>query len=330
MLRMQPFDTHYPNTIDEAVAHLEALQGKAKLCAGGTDLIPNMKHGLHEPQALVHIGRIKELVTLEETADAIEIGAGVTLHNIAHHPLVLKHVPGLATAADAVAGPQLRRMGTLGGNLCLDTRCLYYNQTYFWREALGFCLKKDGSVCHVVQGGKKCVAATSNDTATMLLCLDAEVEINDANGPRWIPLPDLYKSDGADNLTLLPTEILTKVRIPKAPPHVERKEGFAKLRHRKSIDYPMLSVGVRVDLKNDNTIENAALIVNALAAKPRAIKLAPFFGKPFDDAVINDIAALAQKRCRPLTNICDDPDWRKEMVSVFVKKAIANACGANR
>ena len=314
--------------MQEALTDLAELGPKAKICAGGTDVIPNMKHGLHEPDVLVHIGRIAGLSDVAHTGDFLEIGAGVTLHELANHPLVHEHAPGLAVAADAVAGPQLRRMGTLGGNLCLDTRCLYYNQTYFWREALGFCLKKDGSVCHVVQGGKKCVAATSNDTATMLLCLNAEVKVENQQGARWMPLPQLYKADGADNLTLLPTEMLTRVRIPKPDDAIKRKEGFAKLRHRKSIDYPMLSVGIRFDLGAEDEIIDAALVVNALAAKPREIKLAPFAGRRLDLKTAQEIAELAQKRCRPLTNICDDPDWRKEMVSVFVKKAIGNATGA--
>ena len=142
MLRMQPFETVFPKSIDETIDALEQHGTNAKICAGGTDLIPNMKHGLHEPSVLVHIGHIKALVGISESDTALEIGANTTLHQLATDPMILKNIPGLATAANAVAGPQLRRMGTLGGNLCLDTRCLYYNQTYFWKKHSDFVSKK--------------------------------------------------------------------------------------------------------------------------------------------------------------------------------------------
>lgn len=325
MLRMQPFKTVFPTDVNGAIDALEEHGENAKICAGGTDLIPNIKHGVQEPSVLVHIGQITSLCHITETDTHIEIGAGTTLHQLASSPVIQKWVPGLATAADAVAGPQLRRMGTLGGNLCLDTRCLYYNQTYFWRESLGFCLKKDGSVCHVVEGGKRCVAAASNDTATMLLCLDTEIKIQNKSEQRWMPLADLYQANGAYNLTLEKGEMLCQVRVPKPALQIKRLEGFAKLRHRKSIDYPMLSIGVRFDLDADALIKKAHLIVNALAAKPRSIKISAWEGKTLNSTTIEEIAAIAHKRANPLTNICDDTQWRKDMVSVYVKRAIHNA-----
>lgn len=321
MLRMSPFIALHPESPAE-VAELLAEHGdKAKLCAGGTDLVPNMKHGLHEPEVLVHLGRVVALNNIEETDDELIIGAMVTLHDLASDPLVQQHVPGLAEAAGEVAGPQLRRMGTIGGNLCLDTRCLYYNQTYFWREAMGFCLKKDGELCHVVTAGKKCVAAASNDTATMLLCLDAVVTIRNVGGTRDVPLADFFVAEGRHNTVLAPGDLLERVRVPKRGGASTRLQGFAKLRHRAAIDYPLLSVGVRFDLDDDGVIVTALLTVNAIAARPKAVATRAIIGKRLDDALVDELCAIAHKKVTPLTNLSDDPAWRKDMVPVYVRRA---------
>ena len=326
MLRMDPFVVERPQTLAEATELLKKHGEQAKLCAGGTDVLPNIKHGLHEPQVLVHLGRTAGLRGLTEEDGALHIGAMTTLHDLARHPLVQEKAPALADAARAVAGPQLRRMGTLGGNLCLDTRCLYYNQTHFWRESLGYCLKKDGSVCHVVTSGKKCVAAASNDTATVLLALGAEVDLLGPAGERSLPLSAFYVADGAANTVLAPDEILVRCRVPLTHAGAQRVAGFAKLRHRQSIDYPLLSISVRFDLDDNAQIVDAAVTVNALAAKPKQLKTKAFIGRPLDDATVAELAAFAQKKCNPQTNICDDPGWRKQMVSVFVTRA----CDAER
>jgi 4-hydroxybenzoyl-CoA reductase subunit beta len=318
MLRIDPVPVETPATVAETVALLAQHGAAAKIVAGGTDAIPNMKHGLHEPEVVVHIGRVKELVGVRETADALEIGAMTSLHTVAHDPLVLAHAPGLARAASLVAGPQLRRMGTLGGNIALDTRCLYYNQTYFWREALGFCLKKDGSVCHVVAGGKKCVAAASNDTATMLVALGASVDVRNASGERTISLDDFFVADGIKNNVLAPQDLLVRVRVPKAD---ARREGYAKLRHRSSIDFPLLSVACAASVDAAGALTDVRVVVSALQARPNKLALDAFKGKKLDRACVDEIAALAHQRCNPMTNIADDPAWRKDMVPVMVRRA---------
>lgn len=321
MLRMDPTQVTHPDNIEEALVLLDQHGERAKLCAGGTDLVPNMKHGLHEPDLVVHLSRVDELRGIHEENNTIRIGAMTTLHAVAQNEIVRKYAPGLVDAASLVAGPQLRRMGTLGGNLCLDTRCLYYNQTHFWRESLGFCLKKDGTQCHVVASGKKCVAAASNDTATMLLCLDTEVEIRSHAQTRYVPLEDFYVADGVHNTVLRPGELLSAVLLKKPDSTYTRKEGYAKLRHRHSIDYPLLSVACRFDMDDNHLIQVAKLVVSALAARPKSVALDAFIGRPLDAALIDEIAALAHRKCTPLTNIADDPMWRKEMVPVFVKRA---------
>jgi 4-hydroxybenzoyl-CoA reductase subunit beta len=330
MLRMDPFTTETPATLEEAVALLGALKdaGKSvKVVAGGTDAIPNIKHGLHEPEVVVHIGALRGLRGVTEHVDHLAIGALTTLHALAADPLVLAFAPGLARAASLVAGPQLRRMGTLGGNIALDTRCLFYNQTHFWREALGFCLKKDGTVCHVIAGGKKCVAAASNDTATMLLALDATVTIQGRGGARDLPLVDFFVADGTKNHILEPDELLTRVLVPKAPPGILRREGYAKLRHRNAIDYPLLSLAVRLDVDETETIRAARLVVSALQARPQSLKADGVLGRVLDDSVAAELGELAFKKCAPVKNIADDPAWRREMLPVLVQRAVAEARG---
>src|SRR6185369_13671175 len=191
------FDYHRPRTLDEALGLLSSLGPKAQLIAGGTDVLPNMKQGLFEPEHVVSIARLEELrgISLSSDGSALLAGAGMKLHEIAESLLVQRMAPALAEAAGAVGGPHHRAMGTLGGNICLDTRCRYYNQTYFWRKALGFCLKKDGTVCHVVRGGSKCVAAASNDSAPALIALEAEIELLGPKGERRVPAADFYTAD---------------------------------------------------------------------------------------------------------------------------------------
>ena len=184
MLRLPPFEYHRPDTVRAAVDLLGELGDSAMLIAGGTDVIPNMKHRLHEPDHLVSLRGVAELRGIQIQDNTLVLGAGASLAEVAAHPLVRTHAPAMASAAGQVAGPQLRSMGTLGGNLCLDTRCTYYNQSYFWRRSLGFCLKKDGDTCHVTQVGKKCVAAHSADTPPVLWVLGARAELVSAGGAR--------------------------------------------------------------------------------------------------------------------------------------------------
>jgi len=319
---MQPFGIEFPTSVEEAALLLQTHGASAKLCAGGTDLLPNLKHELLSPAKVIHLSRLKALKGIEDGPAALVIGAMTSLDDIANSELVKKLAPGLSQAAAHVAGPQLRRMGTLGGNLCLDTRCLYYNQSYFWREALGFCLKKDGDDCHVTKTGKRCVAAASNDCATMLIALDANVDILGPSGTRNIALADFYVANGEKNNVLDPAEILVRVHVPKMQDQSLRTlQGFSKLRHRESIDFPILSIGVRVDVDKEKRIFDARLVVNALAAKPKVIQTDFIKGRVFDEAAFIELGAYASARCTPLSNICDDPTWRKEMIAVYVRRA---------
>ncbi|MEX0907624.1 MAG: FAD binding domain-containing protein, partial [Gemmatimonadota bacterium] len=216
-----------------------------------------------------------------------------------------------------------RNMGTIGGNLCLDTRCTYYNQSHFWRSALGYCLKKDGDVCHVTKVGRKCVAAHSADTATVLLTLNAVVDLVSSAGARTVPIAEFFVADGIENTVRGWNEIVTRVRIPFGPPTL--RTAFQKLRQRAAIDFPLLNVAAAAELGGSGEIEDLRIVVSALGARPRTItgldRVA--IGRTLDAAVIDAVAARAFEQCHPLTNIIVDTEWRRAMVPVHVRRALA-------
>ena len=322
MLRLHAYRFDRPETLDQAM-HLVREGGPGFMfIAGGTDLVPNMKHQLFTPHRLISLKHLPELRGIKIEAGELQIGAAETLTTISRDPLVREHFPALARAAGLVAGPQLRNMGTIGGNLCLDTRCTYYNQTYFWRNALGYCLKKDGTVCHVTKTGKKCVAANSADTPPLLMTLNAVVDLVAPSGTRSVAVNNWFVADGIINTVRKPEEILTRVRIPLPSP--TRRSSFAKLRQRAAIDFPLLNVAVSADFDGP-TIREMAMVVSALGARPRVIagleKVA--IGQQLTPEVAQAIAQRAYQQCHPLTNIIVSPFWRRAMVPVFVHKALA-------
>jgi 4-hydroxybenzoyl-CoA reductase subunit beta len=328
MLTLPAFEWAHPASLDELRAVLAAHPGECLIVAGGTDAVPNLKHRLHEPRIVVHLGGVRELHFVRDEADGLHLGARVTLAEIARHPAVRRDFPSLAKAAGLVAGPQLRNMGTLGGNLCLDTRCTYYNQTRFWREALGFCLKKSGTVCHVVPAGKRCVAAHSSDVAPVLITLGAEVEILAPDGARrTLAVDDFFVGDGIHNTVLQPGEVVTRVFVPARARGL--RGGYQKLRPRAAIDFPMLSVAFAARLDARGACAEARLCVSAIAAKPRVIGGldALAIGRPLDDDVIQSVAQAAYKQCHPLINVPYDADYRREMVPVYVRRALREARG---
>jgi 4-hydroxybenzoyl-CoA reductase subunit beta len=322
MLRLPPFRYHRPSTVDEAVALLGEHAGAVLPIAGGTDLMPNMKHRLFEPSHLVALKGIASLRGVREEEGWLRIGAAETLASVASSADVRRLFPALAEAAGHVAGPQLRNMGTIGGNLCLDTRCTYYNQTAFWRSALGYCLKKDGDVCHVTRVGKKCVAAHSADTPPVLMVLDAVADLVGPDGPRVVPVRDFFVADGIANTRRGPAEVVTAVRIPLAS--AARRGGYAKLRQRQSIDFPLLTVAVAAELEPDGLVRSVDGVVSALGSRPKELtgwnELAA--GRRLDDALVAELAERAHQQCHPLENITLDPEWRRAMVPVYVRRAL--------
>ncbi len=321
MLRLPPFTYHRPAGLDDALAMLSAHAGDVMPIAGGTDLLPNMKHRLFEPGHLVALKRVPELHGIAVDGEVLRIGAAETLHAVSVDPLVRRHFPSLAEAAGNVAGPQLRNMGTIGGNVCLDTRCTYYNQTPFWRQALGYCLKKDGEVCHVTKVGRKCVAAHSADTPPVLWTLGASVELAGPGGRRTVPVAEYFVADGIWNSVRERDELVVALRIPLPGPGL--RTAFRKLRQRNAIDFPLLNVAVAVEMEDD-VVGEMRMVVSALGSRPRAITgLADIAGgRRLSDDVVDTAAQRAFQQCHPLTNIIVDADWRRAMVAVEVRRAL--------
>ena len=329
MLRLPKFAVETPETVEAAVALLERHGEQALLVAGGTDLVPNMKHELFTPRVLVSLQAIPDLRGVREDADGtLVIGATTTLDELSAHALVRERAPALAQAVGLVAGPQLRRMGTIGGNVMLDTRCQWYNQTYFWRSALGFCLKKDGTLCHVVAGGKNCVAAASNDSAPALMTLGATLVFHGPHGRREVLIDDLWHHDGIYNKTVR-GEILTTVRVPRQSPG--HRGAYGKLRERGSIDFPLFGVAVRLDLDAGGQVEDADVCAVALQARPVRVKRCAELlrgtrpeSEAFADAVAR-VAERAEKQCRPLDNVPGDAQYRHAMVPVYTRRTLVAA-----
>jgi 4-hydroxybenzoyl-CoA reductase subunit beta len=300
-----------------------------------------MKHRLFTPRHLVALKSVAEMrgITLADAAGAplgedaagaaqLVIGAAETLTTVAAHPLVRRLFPSLAQAAAQVAGPQIRNAGTLGGNLCLDTRCTYYNQSFFWRQALGFCLKKEGTVCHVTRVGKKCVAAHSADTPPVLITLGASLELAGPEGVRSVGVDEFFVADGVWNTTRRRDEVLVRIRIPL--PAAGTRMAYRKVRQRNAVDFPLLSLAAAAQLAPDQSLRSLALVVSALGARPRVVsgleKLVA--GRRLDEAA-EGVAAQAFKQCHPLENIIVDPDWRRAMVPVYVRRLLADLAGAD-
>ena len=327
MLRLHPYRYHRPETVEEAVALLARHAGDAMPIAGGTDLVPNMKHRLFTPGHLVSLRGIDSLQTVDEGAAGFRIGACVTLDTVARHPGVRHSLPSLARACELISGPQLRRMGTIGGNVCLDTRCTFYNQTLFWRKALGYCLKKDGDTCHVVKGGTRCVAAHSADAATALLPLEADLRLAGPQGERTVPIARFFTSDGVWNRRMESGELLTEILIPRPSPGT--RHSYQKLRARHSIDFPLLNLAVRVEMTKDGTVADLQMAASGMGSYPRRLGRVgdAAIGRTLTDTVVHEVAQQAFRQCRPLDNIPVDSEWRRAMVPVLVKKALREIAG---
>jgi 4-hydroxybenzoyl-CoA reductase subunit beta len=299
-----------------------------RVVAGGTDLIPSMKQKLFEPEYVLDLRAIRELRVIRGLSDGgVEIGALTTLREIERCEFLRQYYPVLTEAATTVASPVLRNMGTIGGNICLDTRCLWYNQSLTWRKGCGFCIKKDGDLCHVAPGGTKCWAAFSGDTPPALLCLDAELQIASPTGTRRVALRDFYTGLGDNYRNLQPNELLTSVFLPAS------SAGFTgvyrKLRIRGSIDYPLAGVAVAMKRYN-NHIADARIGITAVNPAPLLVAGVSelLAGKTLDESLAEAAGDMAAKTSKPLTTSALTPEYRREMIRVFTKRAVLAAAQA--
>ncbi len=326
MIRLPAFTYVAARTLDEALRAIAEAGPGGMLVAGGTDLYPNMKRRQFEPTTLVGLRAIKDLRGVSGSArDGVTIGACTTLTAVARHPDLARAYPALATAAGLVSSPQLRNMGTLGGNVCVDTRCNYYNQTYEWRKAIGFCMKKDGDICLVAPGSARCWAVSSSDTAPVLWSLGARVRLAGPAGERTIPVAALFRDDGIEYLGKRADEIVTEIAL---PPAEGWRSAYLKLRRRGSFDFPILGVAAAVRLEGD-VVREARIVLGAVASTPReATKAAEaLVGRRLTTETIEQAATLAAGPARPLDNTDLTHPYRKKVARVFVARALARLAG---
>src|SRR5450755_3252836 len=280
-----------------------------------------MRQKLFEPEFVLDLRGIGTLRGIKpQPAGGVEIGALTSLRELERSDFLRQHYPVLTEAAKTVASPLLRNMGTIGGNICLDTRCLWYNQSRAWRKSCGFCIKKDGDLCHVAPGGTKCWAAFSADTPPALLCLDAEIEIVSPAGVRRIPLYDFYTGDGAIYRRLQTNELLTRIFLPSAS--AGYRGAYRKLRVRGSIDYPLAGVAV-VMKKSNGHVEDMRIGITAVNPAPLLVKgLDSLLNGDLNEEKAEAIGELAARTAKPLTTSALTPEYRREMIRVFTQRAV--------
>ena len=326
MMRLPLFEFRAPRTLEEAGRILDGERANAMPLAGGTDLLPNMKRRQQVPRTLMSLRHIQSLSGIELSHSGSRLGACLTLSEIAADPRFRNGLTALAQAASLVATPQIRNMATLGGNICLDTRCNYYDQSYEWRKSINFCLKKDGTTCWVAPGSSKCMAVSSTDTGPALMALGARVRLVSKSGEREVLLSDLYNSDGIDYIKRRPDEILAEVLLDSLQGW---KSTYWKLRRRGSFDFPVLSVAAAARLSKDNVVEEARIVIGSAACRPLAAQEAAksLLGRPLNQQAIEEAAKLAARIAKPLDNADFDMTWRKRVTAEFVTYALRELRG---
>jgi len=326
MMRLPLFEFRAPQTVAEAARILDGEGAKAMPLAGGTDLLPNMKRRQQVPKTLMSLNRIPELHQYTLGDSGSRLGACLTLSEIAADSRFRNGPTVLAQAASFVATPQIRNMATLGGNLCLDTRCNYYDQNYEWRKSIGFCLKKDGDICWVAPGSSKCMAVSSTDTAPALMALGARVRLVSRSGEREVALTELYQNDGIHYIKRQPNELLTEVLLDSLHGW---KSTYWKLRRRGSFDFPVLSVAAAAKTSKNGVVEDARIVVGSVACLPLVATEASktLVGRPLGRESIAEAATLAARIAKPLDNTDFDMTWRKRVTSEFVTYALRELRG---
>ncbi len=317
-MRLPEFGLLQPRTTEEAV-ELLAANPDAELVAGGTDLVPNMKRRQVQPATVISLGSVSGMAGITTQPDGgVRIGAATRLHQLARST---DAPPVLAKAAREVASPQIRNVATVGGNLCIDTRCNYINMSEEWRAASGSCLKDGGDICWVAPRGNECVAISSSDLAPPAIALDASVRLLGPGGERTIPVGDLYRRDGLEHLTKARNEVLVEVLV---PPPDGLKATYHKLRRRGAIDFPILAVAAAVRTAADGSVLEARIVMGAVASAPFRVSEAEaaLVGRTLGPDVIDEAAALSAKPVRPYDNVDLGSRYRKWMAPVFVARAL--------
>lgn len=321
---MTSFVLRSPKSAADAVVWL-AANPQARIIAGGTDLVPNLRHGLGAPDQLIDLGRIVELQQIQRTGEGWVIGAAVTLQHLATSAEVLSDLPVLTQAAAAVAGPAHRTVATLGGNLCVDTRCVFYNQSEWWRRSNNYCLKHLGDTCHVAPQGARCHAAWSGDLAPALIALNASVDILGCDGLRNLPLNDFYVDDGAMPLTLLPGELVTGVRIPAQPEGM--RCGYRKARVRGATDFPLAGVAARV-LVAQGVLTDLRVALTGTNSRPFLVEGTEVLcNTTVTPELLRALGKLVQKQVSPMRTTVTGSNYRRQVASVMAQRLIGELAG---
>ena len=324
-MHLDPFELHRAHSVEEAVELASRFPGECDYLAGGTDLLPNYK---------MHLNLRPHLIALDAVAELREhalnrVGAMVRLGDLERDAEFVRDYPAVADAVREVATPLVRESGTVGGNLLVETRCFFFNQSYFWRASLGFCLKADGDRCHVVPQKERCYATFSGDLAPAFLVLHADVELASPEGRRRVPLSDLYdaRGDGIHRLTMRPGELLVALHLP--PESRALRGRYRKLRVRPSYDFPELGVAVAGSWDGPR-VTSLALAVSGVETYPRRFDelTAPLLGETLSEDRLRGLAEAVTRAVRPVHNTFLLPDYRRRMVGVYVRRAVAEAQGA--
>ena len=321
MLRLPSFTYLQPQTVKQALEMKADAGPDSAFVAGGTDLYPNMKRRQQTPKVVISLAAISSLrKAAQQDSGTAWVGAGLTLTEVGSHRKIRKSYRAIAEAAELVSTPLLRNMGTLGGNLCLDTRCNYYDQSYEWRKAIDFCMKKDGHTCWVAPGSPRCWAVSSSDVAPVMVGIGAEFVLVGPKGERVVPAERFYHNDGINYLTKQPDEILTGVRLP-APNGWDAT--YLKLRRRGSFDFPVLGVTAWIKWDGD-VVADARVVLGGVASYPQTIPAAgeALKGHKLDDGIISAAADAAYKPSKPMDNTDFELSWRKQMTRVYVTRAL--------
>ena len=321
MLRLPRFKYLRPKTAREAARMSADLGATAMFVAGGTDLFPKLKRRQFEIDTLIALDFLPRDV--QNGSTECMVGAGLTLAAASRDEHLIENFTGYAEAAGLVSSPPLRNAGTIAGNLCVDTRCNYYDMTYEWRKAAGFCMKKDGDICLVAPSSPRCWAVTSSDTAPMAIALDGVVTLTGPDGERELPVSALYRDDGMDYMAKSQSEVVTSLRLSA---NRAIKSAYVKLRRRGSIDFPIAGAAVAIELDGDS-VARCRIVLSAVASYPLEATAAEDFlkGKRVSADAIREAADIAAKPAKPLDNADLSHFWRKRMVRVVVEQALLQA-----
>ncbi|HVS82245.1 MAG TPA: xanthine dehydrogenase family protein subunit M [Pyrinomonadaceae bacterium] len=324
-MRLPKFEYRTPRTIAEAVKIIADTGPEAQFVAGGTDLYPNMKRRQQTPRTVVSVMRLPELSQITgDGGSGVVIGASVILSDICEHSIIQRDYPVIAGAARTISTPILRNMGTIGGNLLLDTRCNYYDQNYEWRKGINFCLKKDGDVCWVAPGSSKCWAVQSSDLVPVMVAIGAKFRLVSTLGERMIDAAGFYNDDGIDYLKKRPDELLVDIHL---PPTNGWRASYQKLRRRGAFDFPVLGVAACIHFGTGSSrdrVSDAKIVLGGIAPSPIQVSEAAqaLIGKPFDADQIQAAAEACYIKARPLDNTDFVMNWRKQMTRQYTLRAL--------